>query len=45
MSTTLEVIRGLVAAGELRISEHGYDEFRKMGSEYEIYWLTCPALS
>ena len=26
MSSTLKVIRGLVAAGELRISEHGYDE-------------------
>ena len=26
MSTTLEAIRQLVAAGEVRISEHGYDE-------------------
>jgi len=26
MSATLEAIRQLVAAGEIRISEHGYDE-------------------
>jgi hypothetical protein len=26
MSPTLEAIRRLVAAGEVRISEHGYDE-------------------
>ena len=31
MSTTLEVIRGLAAAGELRISEHGYDELSEDG--------------
>ena len=31
MSTTLEAIRGLVAAGELRISEHGYDEMSEDG--------------
>jgi hypothetical protein len=26
MSTTLEIVRDLVAAGKVRISEHGYDE-------------------
>jgi hypothetical protein len=26
MSATLEAIRQLVATGEVRISEHGYDE-------------------
>lgn len=31
MSSTLEVIRGLVAVGELRISEHGYDELSEDG--------------
>lgn len=31
MSSTLEIIRGLVAAGELRISEHGYDELSEDG--------------
>jgi Domain of unknown function (DUF4258) len=31
LSSTLEAIRGLVADGELRISEHGYDEMSDDG--------------
>lgn len=27
MSETLEAVKNLVAAGQVRISEHGYDEF------------------
>jgi Domain of unknown function (DUF4258) len=31
LSSTLEAIRDLVAAGEVRISEHGYDELSEDG--------------
>ena len=31
LSSTLEAIRDLVAAGEIRISEHGYDELSEDG--------------
>ena len=31
LSSTLEAIRDLVAAGEIKISEHGYDELSEDG--------------